>query len=267
MKSKLIALDIDGTILDRYVGLSVPPAVKEAVRDARKAGARVCLCSSRPRFIMEDAFSGLEEIDALISYSGAMIELLADRRQLFAGALPRLLSLACFEIAKELDFYLSYAGEEKIFVCKRGPKAPPVADDPLFAIMDEDALLDMLNRDAELLFSSFIFTKPGMLDETVTTKPGLAEASICKTGGSCLIITDKGTDKGTAVLRLAAHWDIPREAILAVGNDENDIPMLRVAGVGVAVANASPEALAAADWIAPGVASAGAAEAIRRYAL
>jgi hypothetical protein len=52
-----------------------------------------------------------------------------------------------------------------------------------------------------------------------------------------------------------------------VGDNDNDLTMLKWAGVGVAMGSGSPAALAAADWIAPGLDEDGAAVAIEKYAL
>jgi hydroxymethylpyrimidine pyrophosphatase-like HAD family hydrolase len=57
--------------------------------------------------------------------------------------------------------------------------------------------------------------------------------------------------KWSGIRRLAAGWGIADEEICAVGDDVNDIPMIRAAGLGVAMGNAVPEVLAAADRIAP----------------
>jgi hydroxymethylpyrimidine pyrophosphatase-like HAD family hydrolase len=56
--------------------------------------------------------------------------------------------------------------------------------------------------------------------------------------------------KWTAVLHLAELWGIAPEEICAVGDDVNDVPMLRGAGLGVAMGHAPPEVLAVADRIA-----------------
>jgi Cof subfamily protein (haloacid dehalogenase superfamily) len=79
--------------------------------------------------------------------------------------------------------------------------------------------------------------------------------------------TPPGLNKGTGLAWLADYMRVPREAVMAVGDNDNDAPMLAWAGVGVAVANASPAARAAADWIAPAVDDDGAAVALERYAL
>ena len=60
-----------------------------------------------------------------------------------------------------------------------------------------------------------------------------------------------GVTKWSAVRRLASQWGIADREICAVGDDVNDIPMIRSAGLGVAMGNAVPEVKAAADRIAP----------------
>ena len=60
-----------------------------------------------------------------------------------------------------------------------------------------------------------------------------------------------GVTKWSAVRRLASQWGIADDEICAVGDDVNDILMIRSAGLGVAMGNAVPEVKAAADRIAP----------------
>ncbi|HRU94578.1 MAG TPA: HAD hydrolase family protein, partial [Anaerolineae bacterium] len=55
--------------------------------------------------------------------------------------------------------------------------------------------------------------------------------------------------------------------VLAVGDHENDIPMVQWAGIGVAMGNATPALQAVADWIAPSLAEDGAAAALERFVL
>jgi hydroxymethylpyrimidine pyrophosphatase-like HAD family hydrolase len=71
-----------------------------------------------------------------------------------------------------------------------------------------------------------------------------------------------GVTKWSAVRRLAEGWGISDEAICAVGDDVNDIPMIRAAGLGVAMGNALPEVKEAADRIAPSLADDGLVEVV-----
>ena len=57
------------------------------------------------------------------------------------------------------------------------------------------------------------------------------------------------SNKGDAVRFMAEYYKVPLEDTIAVGDEENDCPMIEAACVGVAVANASPVAKAAADYV------------------
>ena len=263
MKSRLIALDIDGTILDKRAGIEVPAAVREAIHDARRDGARVCLCSSRPTFFMEDATNGLDEIDALIGCSGAEIDI--DGKVFFRDILTQPIIDGCIELARRENAYLSFTGDGFFYARKKQNSEHEMEEHPAFIFMDDDELIEKMKN--KTVPCAFIFTETEEKDDFVTGDPLLEAATAHWSGDSTFTITNKGVDKGTGVLELAKHWNIPREAILSAGNDENDIPMLEVSGIAVAVRNANPALFKIADWIAPDVKDAGVAEAIRRFAL
>ncbi|MGE3073151.1 MAG: HAD-IIB family hydrolase [Dehalococcoidia bacterium] len=68
-------------------------------------------------------------------------------------------------------------------------------------------------------------------------------------GDSLLTITAPGVDKGSALLALCSSLGISASNAVAIGDSEGDIPMFRVAGTAVAMAGSAPEALAAASRI------------------
>lgn len=68
-----------------------------------------------------------------------------------------------------------------------------------------------------------------------------------------------GVDKGTGLLALCAQLGIDPARTLAIGDNDNDIPMLKAAGYGVAMGNATPGLKAVADWVAPTIEEDGAA--------
>jgi len=71
--------------------------------------------------------------------------------------------------------------------------------------------------------------------------------------------------KGHALARLAAHLGIQREAVIAVGDNDNDRSMIEWAGLGVAMASAPPDLQADADYVAPAQSEAGVAHVIERF--
>ena len=82
-----------------------------------------------------------------------------------------------------------------------------------------------------------------------------------------LEIVPTGVNKAAGLARVAAILGIPREETIAIGDGENDISMLRWAGLGIAMANAPENVKAAADVIAPACDEDGAAWAMEKYLL
>lgn len=84
---------------------------------------------------------------------------------------------------------------------------------------------------------------------------------------TCMEITHKNATKGVALKRLCRMLQIPMEQVLALGDSGNDLSMLQIAGLGVAMGNAPDALQRAADAVTMTNAQDGAAIAIERYAL
>jgi hydroxymethylpyrimidine pyrophosphatase-like HAD family hydrolase len=80
-------------------------------------------------------------------------------------------------------------------------------------------------------------------------------------------ITSSDATKERALERLCADLQIPRERVLAIGDSRNDVPMLRWAGIGVAMGNASLEVREAVGRVTADCERDGAAQAMYDYAL
>ena len=94
--------------------------------------------------------------------------------------------------------------------------------------------------------------------------PGIA---LTQSSGSNIEVMPCGIDKGIGVKVLAEALGIPMTQVMTLGDEGNDIPMLRVAGCGVAMGNGSAEAKAAAKYVTDTNDNCGFAKAIERYAL
>ena len=80
-------------------------------------------------------------------------------------------------------------------------------------------------------------------------------------------INDEGVNKGTALIELGKMLGIERAEIMACGDGDNDVDMLREVGFGVAMANADEKTKAAADYITVSNEEQGAARAIEQFVL
>ena len=83
--------------------------------------------------------------------------------------------------------------------------------------------------------------------------------------GFAIHLQDPGVSKGTAMRDLAREMGLLPDEILAIGDSENDIEMLKAAGVGVAVANAPEPTRSAADWVPRESYGDGFVETVKKY--
>ena len=80
-------------------------------------------------------------------------------------------------------------------------------------------------------------------------------------------INPAGVNKARGIEELAAFFDIPLSQVMALGDEENDLPMIKAAGYGVAMGNGSEDVKAAARFITDTNNQGGWAKAVRKYAL
>jgi len=83
--------------------------------------------------------------------------------------------------------------------------------------------------------------------------------------GFALHLQAPGVSKETAMRKLAGDMGLLPGDILAIGDSENDIEMLKAAGIGVAVANAAAPTRSAADWVSGSAYGDGFVEAVKKY--
>ncbi len=88
-----------------------------------------------------------------------------------------------------------------------------------------------------------------------------------RTHPSLIEVTTEGVDKGSGVKHLCELLGVDPARVLAIGDNDNDVPMFKQVGFPVAMGNGSPNAKAAASWVAPDIHNHGAVVALRKFVL
>jgi len=259
---RLLAIDIDGTLLNSNDELT--PATQEALARAGRSGIHVVLATGRRYSRTLHLVEPLGIDVPLITASGALVKDPIDHRTLFRAEFDRpLLCDALAAIARRgYDPVLcadTYAEGFDYYYLRDEATTPQLAE-YLARNPDCGRLCPKLVTDPPPdVFNAFVMgTKAQMLDlesELQRALPGRLYTHVLRspryTGFMCEL-APAGVTKWSAVSRLAAEWGIDVSSICTVGDDVNDIPMIRAAGLGVAMGNALAEVKAAADRIAPG---------------
>ena len=97
-----------------------------------------------------------------------------------------------------------------------------------------------------------IFDDPEKIDGILgDLRVNFPELEVVRASDKMVEITNKGVLKSDGIKRLSEIYNVPVSEIIAMGDAGNDVSMLRAAGLGIAVGNASDEVKAASDLVVP----------------
>ena len=127
------------------------------------------------------------------------------------------------------------------------------------------AVCETLSRPVNKLY--FHYDTPLEKQRLVAALQGIEGISITTSGSANVEIVPEGCNKAAGVVEMAGHFDIDMRHVMTVGDYENDVPMLRAAGLGVAMGNAMDDIKQAAKRVTDTNEEDGLAKAIERYVL
>jgi Cof subfamily protein (haloacid dehalogenase superfamily) len=258
---RLLAIDIDGTLVNSDNELT--EATREALLRAKRSGVEIVLATGRRYSRVLPLVEPLALNVPLVTASGALIKRAWDHHTLFRaeflpGALERCLEIVSGENHEAVLYADTF--DQGFDFYHRGSRAPA---EVLLEFFEKNAGFgrecpELMSRPPAGIFAGFVMgsreqmtTLAAALDSHL---PELLYVHVLRSprySGYMCEIAPFGVSKWTGVYRLAEEWGIRREEICAAGDDVNDIPMIRAAGLGVAMGNALAEVKAAADRIAP----------------
>jgi Cof subfamily protein (haloacid dehalogenase superfamily) len=266
LKYKLIAADLDGTLMARDAVIS--PKVKDAVRRAMEKGVKFTIATGRA---FDSTLPFAQELGGnapLICYQGGLIKDYLSGQVIHEQSVPLLLAQEVIRFARQRGLHLNvYVDDGRAYAERMTPEAryyTAIAKAPVYPVGD---MLTFLDRDP----MKFIF----VLSNDEATEPLIAEFGSLFAGGMRFVRSYSrfvegiplGVSKGRALARLADHLGLPLGETIGIGDNDNDLELVEWAGLGVAMGNASPAVKAAADYIAPPVDEEGVVEVIERFVL
>ncbi len=246
LKYRLIAVDLDGTVLDGDG--CIFPGAREAIRDVLARGITVTLATGR---MYQPSNRFAEELNIsvpLICYQGALIRESGNGGIWWHKPLP-----------------LSVARKVIAGIRRLGVQQYAYVDGAIYMerVRDEDRRY--ARRNGVELHLVEDLTKLGHGRPTEIASRGLPEdidrvvahvrtdfgyeVIVNKIHDSFCEIAHAASGKGNALKYLARRLGIPRSQVVAIGDSSNDISMLRWAGLGSVVGDAPAEVREAADWV------------------
>jgi hypothetical protein len=256
MGIKCIALDLDRTTLNGDGRLSVEN--KKTLEELIAAGIEVVIASGRVYDTLPEDVVQVEGIHYAVCGNGSMVHRVPNgecirRCGLSPEALETVLAVTEDEVVTYEGFIdgKAYAAKEYIEnPVKYGATPQAVAYVQATRIMRDD-IVAFLRENKNRLDSMDVIVRDEVTKRRIWNKLASAsdEVYITSSVEQLLEIADKDAGKAAGVRFVAEQLGLRREEVAAFGDADNDIDMLKYAGVGIAVENASPGCKAAADYV------------------
>lgn len=257
----LIALDLDGTVLNSSDHISATNRV--AIAAALQAGVRVVIVTGRGADAATAVASELRINLPIICAHGALTKDVMTGKILGHIPVPLQYAKPMVEFAEENGIDAAVYVEERFHRVSGLP--------PYMADMTGPHWVEVESL-ARVLTSAPTFIRFFGRDAVKTIRETFADFPVhfkYETWGDFeeLAVTSIDATKKNALARLCADLNVKPNHVLAVGDSRNDVPMLRWAGVGVAMANALPEVRSAVKHMTASNDDDGVALAIERWVL
>ena len=282
---RIAFLDVDGTIIDS--GEVIAPSTIEAVQTARRNGHLVYLSTGRASV---EIYPVIREIgfDGAISAGGGFAEIgddLVISRTMPEEAVARMVG---FYEDSGYDFYLqsydelypspgvrgrfaSYLDDDRVRRTATGAEADgdPVTDTDEHPALKAFAAVRPLSYTgiAKSVFLASDLTAYDRVAEALSGEFHVITGTIPHMGRGSGEVTLDGVNKGSTILQLLDMLGLDAASALGIGDSTNDIEMLQVCGVGIAMGNATAAVKAHADEVTTAVLDDGVWNAFRRHGL
>ena len=258
MNKYALFFDIDGTLVS-FKTHRIPQSTVRALTLAKENGSEVYIATGRPPLIITNLGQIEHLIDGFITTNGALCYV--GNETVLYQPIPKQDVLTCVEDSKNKGYGLIVVGREKVAVMD------PNGDvDRIFRLyldvkeFDEPAPLEEVINEDILQLTAFVGA-----DYETDLLTRMPECVSGRWHPEFTDITAKSADKGQGIKAIAKHKGFDPTRTIAFGDGGNDLSMIRQAGTGIAMANATDNLKNEADYITDSVDEDGILNALRHF--
>lgn len=271
MKYKLICMDMDGTVLDDDKKVSEENL--KAIKEAHSKGVKIAICTGR-LFANAKVYADMFGIKApIIASNGAYIKDKDDNDVIYKSVLgsekaKKIFSTinkyglsiffnTCDAVISNRDF------DERNTYVRMNKELPKDQQVKLIYIKD---MLEIIEKNGdEILKCICIESDIEKLNRARKEIEAFGEFEVVSSFRNNFEVMCRGVSKGRAAKVLAGFYNIKREEVICIGDNENDISMIEYAGLGVAMGNAEDKVKKISDYITDTNNNFGVAKAINKF--
>ncbi len=272
-KIKMIVTDMDYTLLDSKKNIS--SGNREALEAAAKKGVHIVLATGRI-FASARYYAKLLNVKTPIIASNGAIIMESDASKIYyEKPIPLSAGIKMIELCRERGLYCHLFAKDTIYsekiinISKRYSNwNQNLLENDKVKLVTTDNLEELMRIESNNILKAVVVDKDAhLLSEVRELIYSTGLVTVSQSLSDNIEIMHKEVDKGRAVAFIANMYGLKPEEIMAIGDNENDISMIKFAGIGVAVSNAEACLKTHADYIAPDYESDGVAVAIKEFVL
>lgn len=275
MDIRLIAFDLDGTALTEHKYLSQENRC--ALEEAARRGVVLVPASGRMKDFLPLEITSLYGVRYAITANGAGVYDLETGEAVHQALIPNEKAQQVQALLNEYDLFVEYYKDGGA-ITRRGDRERAISHFgfpayKLHFLTKDYGLADNLSHMLqgtglcpEKINLPYLST-PALRQEVWQRLESLGGLALTSSIPDNIEINAQGADKGSALQALAQRLQLPRETVMALGDNGNDVTMLQYAGVSVCMGDGSEEAKAAAKYRTAPHTEDGLAQAVRRFVL
>ena len=271
---KLVAIDLDGTMLNQY-GI-ITEKTKKAISKAQEKGVEVMIASGRAITSVKRFSKEINSNKYFISGNGAITYDIKNNKILYENILSKTKALKIIKICEENSIYYNVYTENGIIAKNLSYNTLYYYKDNLtkpdenrthinivenvydyFEQREEKILKIMICDEHKTVFNSIV-RKLKELSEIEVLEVSHMSRKIIKQGTDEIAleyfyteVSAKDVDKWNALEEIISLMNISKEEVVTIGDNANDLKMITNAGLGVAMGESAPYVKQSADIIAP----------------
>ena len=269
---KLIAIDLDGTMLNSY-GI-VTQNTKEVIKKVQEKGIEVIIASGRPIDSIKTIAKEIESENYFISGNGAILYDIKKDEIIYENILKKAKTLDIIKIceensiyyniytekeilAKSLNYNVLYYYKENLDKEEKNKTHIKIVED-LYKYLEErnEKIIKITICDNNKSIFNSILKKLKTIDDIEVLEVSHMSRKIIRQGTEEVPIeyfyteiSAKNVDKWYAIQMLAEKLNIKKEEIVAIGDNVNDEKMIKEAGLGIAMGQSSPKITKISNYI------------------
>lgn len=253
---KLIALDLDGTLLNSRKELT--PENYAALKRAADTGVQIVPTTGRFYAGMPEAIRALSFVDYAITVNGAQVYDIKNDAAVARCEIPLDYAIKIMEYMDKFPvIYDCYQDSWGYMTKDMWDHVDDFNTDPHYRKMVKELRKPVPELKAYLKEKGMPIQKTQLFTRDMELRAFLIkdlaekfpETAVSSAAPENVEINDKNAHKGNAVRQLAEYLGIDISETASFGDGLNDVSMIKEAGLGIAMANACPEVLAAADYV------------------